>query len=1031
MKRTTLASALALGLAAIYGMPNAWGQQSAATNPDAQAPEAAAASDTAVVEQESTAKSKPATLDQVRVTGSRIPRAGFDTLEPATVITKEYIDARGLTNVADAVNEQPGFGVGATPEAGQSSFGVGVNFVNRFGLGTARTLSLINGRRVVSANTPSIFGPAAPGLQVDLNIIPVQLVERIENLSIGGAPTYGSDAISGVVNIITRQDYEGSEVNATYGISDRSDNLRQNVNAITGVNFSDGRGNVVVSASYDKIDGVLASARKWSAGPFAFRPNPCASTVPAGRTPDNDGRVNTDVPFQTCTPSAGTDGIPNSVLIRNDRFFTFTGGGRILGANLQFDPNGDIVPFDPGVPFGTANASGGDGFNLAETAQLTSNLQRRSASVNLSYQVTDNSRFFFEGQYYNADSEELIDQPIFNVNLFGGLSAPIRFSNAYPLLTDQNRAALATAGLTTFQLSRASRDLVNNNATADNEITRTVFGFDGSFEFADRQFYWEVSANIGHNESRFFQTVLNQQRFVNSLNVAVDANGQVVCSSTPTPGLVIPGGGTPIADANCVPLNLFGEGRPSAEARAYVTDRTIARSTLDQTVFNANLGGSLFDTWAGPVAFNVGFERRIEQGDFQPDFFQENGLGRAVAISPNSGSFGTKEIFAETVIPLVDRDADVMLLKRLDVTGKYRHVDNTVNGTFDAYTIGLQWSPIGDVELRGNFTRSLRAPAITELFTPVSGIFTAVPDPCDTRNANGGTRPDVRQANCAAFYQAFGLDPNNFQSNAVGATVRGSLSGDPNLGNESSDSYTAGIVFQPRWVEGLRLAVDWNKIEISNTIANLGAAAIATGCFDNTNFDASDVANANSFCSRIVRESNGQIEFIRTGFVNGGFLNFTGWTAELSYTKDLADWGFGPGGTLAFGATGFHLTRLENSTNNVVTNDDRGEIGNAQNQFQLSMAYERARWGFNFQGNFQDSAAINNDNSAEAQDILSAHSQWLFNGGFNYKITDKARVNFAVTNVFDKDPPIPTLGLSAGAYDILGRRYAVTLNWKF
>jgi len=1033
MKRTALASALALGLFTVFAAPAALAQAiTAQADADKADPADSAKKPTAADKNdEAAAAGKPTTLDTVRVTGSRIPRAGFDTLEPATVITRAYIEARGLTNIADAINEQPGFGVGATPEAGQSSFGVGVNFVNKFGLGTARTLSLINGRRVVSANTPSIFGPAAPGLQVDLNVIPSQMVERIETLTIGGAPTYGSDAIAGVVNVITRTDYQGSEVSATYGITDRSDNLRQNISAITGINFSDDRGNAVVSVSYDKIDAVPLTARKWGGAAFSFRPNPCANTVAAGRTPANDGRVNPDVPFQTCTPSAGTDGIPNAVLIRNDRFSTFTGGGRILGANLQFAPNGDIVAFDPGVPFGTTNASGGDGFNLAETAQLTSGIQRRTGTFNLTYEVTDNTRFFFEGLYYNADSEELIDQPIFNVNLFGGLSAPIRFSNAYPLLTAQNRTALAAANLTTFQLSRASRDLVTNNATAENEIVRSVFGFDGNFEFADRQFYWEVSANIGHNDSSFFGTVLNQQNFINALNVAVDGSGNVVCTTTPTPGLVIPGGGAPRADANCVPLNLFGEGRPSDAARAYVTDRTRSRSTIDQTVFNANLGGSLFDTWGGPVGFNIGFERRIEAGNFEPDFFQQNGLGRAVTILPNSGSFGTKEIFAEAIIPLVNPDADVLLLKRLDITGKYRHVDNTVNGTFDAYTFGAQWSPVDDVLFRGNFTRSLRAPAITELFTPVSGIFTLVPDPCDTRNVNGGTRPDVRQANCAAFYQAFGLNPNNFQSNAVGATVRGSLSGDPNLGNESSDSYTAGVVIQPRWVEGLRIAVDWNQIEISNTIANLGAAAIATGCFDNRDFDAADVANANSFCSRIIREANGQIEFIRTGFVNGGFQNLTAWTAEVAYSKDLADWGFGPGGTLYLGATAFHLSRLENSINNVVTNDDRGEIGNAMNQLQLSMTYDHRDWGVNFQGNFQSSAETNNDNSAEATDILRTGDYWEFDGGVFYRITDKARVNLAVTNVFDKNPPIPTLGNAAGVFDILGRRYSVTLNWKF
>lgn len=986
-------------------------------------------------DQQESSEKQAATLDKVVVTGSRIRRAGFDTLEPATVISREAVEARGFTNIADALNEGPSFGIGATPEAGQSGFGVGVNFVNQFGLGTARTLTLINGRRVVSANTPTIFGPAGPGLQVDLNAIPVQWVDRIENVAIGGAPTYGSDAIAGVVNIITRRDYEGAEISTTYGITDRSDTRRENVSAIAGSNFANGDGNFMVSASFDSIDPTALTARQWGRDAFSFRGNPCASTVPVGRDAATDGRVNTDVPFQTCTPTAATDGIPNSVLIRNDRFNTFTAGGLLLGRNLHFDAGGNLVPFDRGTPFGTnagtaTNSSGGDGFNLAETAQLTSGIIRRSATIDVSYDLAERTRVFFEGLFYDANSEELIDQPIFNVNLFGGLSAPITFSAAHPLLSQQNRDVLAAAGITSFQLSRASRDLVTNNARSETELQRFVFGLDGDFNVGDRTFYWEASVNYGDNDARFFQTVLNQQNFINSLNVAV-VNGQVVCTGTPIPGLTIPGGNTPRADANCVPLNLFGEGRPSDAARAYVTDQTITDTQLQQKVFNANISGDLFNIWGGPVAFSVGAERRIEKGSFQPDFFQQNGLGRAVPITPTAGSFSTNEVFGELLVPLVDRNADLPLLKRFDITGKYRHVDNTVNGGFDAYTVGFQWEPFADLQFRGNFTRSLRAPAITELFTPSAEIFTAVPDPCDSRNVAGGTRPDVRQANCAAFYQAFGLDPNNFTSVAVNATIRGATSGDPNLENETSDAYTAGLVYQPSFVDGLRMAVDYYKIDISNTIANLNAAAIATGCFDNTNFNAGDVVNANSFCSRMRRTADGQIEFIQTGFVNGGFLDFTGWSAEIAYIKDLTEWGFAYGGNLSLVATGFKTTRLQNSTNNVVTNNDKGELGNAEHRGQFTLGYDREAWGFNWQVDYQDGAVINNDNSAEAQDILGTGSYWLHNAGVRVKITERGNLRLAVTNVFDKDPPIPTLGLSAGVYDILGRRYSLTFNWKF
>lgn len=219
LKRSALTQATLAGLALLVAMPVL--AQSETTD-----------------EEKKKEEERVTQIEAVQVTGSRIFRAGFDTLEPATVVTREKIEQRGITNIADALNEIPGFGTGVTPEGGQSTFGVGVNFVNRLGLGTNRTLSLINGRRVVTSNPGTIFGPAAPGVQVDLNAIPAQLVERIENIAIGGAPTYGSDAIAGVVNVITRRDYEGAEVSATYGITDRDDNQRKSLSARTSATAS-------------------------------------------------------------------------------------------------------------------------------------------------------------------------------------------------------------------------------------------------------------------------------------------------------------------------------------------------------------------------------------------------------------------------------------------------------------------------------------------------------------------------------------------------------------------------------------------------------------------------------------------------------------------------------------------------------------------------------------------------------------------------------------------------------------------------
>ncbi len=1026
-----------------------------ATSPSAFAQATPPASAEAKQEADKAAK-KEQSAEKIIVTGSRIFRAGFDTLEPAVVVTRKDMESQGITNIADALRI-PGFGAGVTPEGGQSTFGVAVNFVNRFGLGSNRTLSLINGRRVVSANTPSIFGPAGPGIQVDLNVIPTQIVERIESLAIGGAPTYGADAIAGVVNIVTRKDFEGLEANSTYGLSSRNDAKRYNLGVLWGKNFADKRANLTFSYVYDQQDGVLQTARPRFARSLSFQPNPCLNgpssiaTTQPGRTPATDGRVNTGIPFQTCLPTAATDGIANSVLIENLRFFTFTGGGvlfpatgafnladgrlRGFGTNqtnyLHFNSSGALVAYNPGVNFGTQNASGGDGFNLTETAQITSDLKRHTANLFGTVKLTNDIEAFYEGLLYQAKGVELIDQSIYNVNLFGGASAMVTFPSNYPLLNAASQATLATNGITSFRLGRASRDLVNNNAWSETTLRRSVIGARGGFNIGSKSFNWEVSGNFGTNEATFFANVLNQQNFVNALNVTRNAAGNVVCTTTPTPGLIIPVApapqtfARPVADPRCVPLNWFGEGIPSAEVKAYLTGQTRTESKLEQEVWNANIGGSPVDIWSGPVSMNIGFERRTEKGTFTPDAFQEAGLGRAVQILGNQGKYSTKEVFGEVVVPLVDSAKNIPFLNRLDLTGKFRRVDSTVNGVADTYTYGFQWRPISDVEFRGNYTQALRSPAVTELFTPVSNIFTFVPDPCDSRNVAGGTNPPVRAASCADFYRQFNLNPSTFQSNAVTATIPGTLSGSPTLQNERSEAKTVGIVLQPRWIRGLRMSMDYYTIEISNTITNLNAAAIATGCYDNPD-------RGNAFCERITRDAAGQITGIRTGFVNGGILNYSGAAIEAQYIADLArDWGIPFGGQASFAVSNSRATRFKSSANNVTTTDSLGTIGIPVNQTSVNLGYRKGPVEFTMNGSYIGPSLFSTTNTPETLDILKVDSYWLWGAGGRYTINKNLVVRMSVNNLFDKEPPFPLAGGGIGVYDILGRRYSVSLGYKF
>lgn len=1010
--------------------------------------------------------------EEILVTGSRIRRAGFETLEPATVVSSRYLEARALTNVADALNEIPGFGVGVTPEGNQAGFGVGVNFVNRFGLGSPRTLTLVNGRRFVTTNAPSIFSNT-PGLQVDLNVIPSELVDRIENIAIGGAPTYGSDAIAGTVNVILKRNFDGVRLALTSGVSERGDNGRYNASLVAGHNFAEGRGNVTIAASYDNNEGVFGSQRQRLRDSIITGTNPTVGSATAlipGRTPATDGRINPNIPFNGVTATGAvnnTDGVPSTVYIRDGRIYTLTAGGllfpgtgatslanslpRGFGADgntrLQFDTNGNLIPFNPGIPFGGQNASGGDGFLLNDTTQLTANLERITGNVLANYELFDNVRAFFEGSYYRAKALELADQSIYNATLFGGSSAPLLFQATDPRLTTQARAQLAALGVTSFRVSRASTDLVNNNASATTDVYRGVVGLEGNFSLFGKKFNFEATANYGRTEGSFFANVLNQQRFVNAINVTTNAAGQVVCNPTVAAALrVNPDGLAPVADPACVPLNVFGFGAPSAAAKAYVTGTTEARTVIEQEVYNVNFGTSdLFNLYgAGAVGFNAGFEHRRESGGFFPDAFQLAGSGRAVPIGGNQGSFSTNEFYGELLLPIVGPDNNVPLIHRFEMDGKVRYVDNSVNGGFTTYTYGGRYQPIEDITFRGNYTRSLRAPSITELFTPVSPAFNTFPDPCDNSQVAVGSNPTARARNCAAFYQSYGLNPTTFVSQARLATVPITSGGNLGLRNEEARAYTFGVVIAPRFIPRFRVQADWNRINISGNIASLTNANIAEGCYDNEVFNTADVDNANAFCSLIRRDRsadparNGQLSInntrpaLLTNFVNGAFIRLKALTVLAEYNFPLDGIGIADT-TIDLSGNLYYLDSYTQSNNGVTVTKLDGTLGNSKYQIQGNVNLTTGPFGFGIQGNYQSGARISTTTiqTPETNDIISVGENWLFNMNFSTRIDKNTILNIVASNVFDAQPPYPLGTAAFGVYDLIGRRFSVSFRHTF
>lgn len=1005
-------------------------------------------------------------VEEIVVTGSRIARAGFDTLEPATTLSVEQLQNRNATNVGEVLLQVPGFSMGQTTTGAQSEFSPGASYVDRFGLGSSRTLTLVNGRRFVSTNPPSTQNGQTPGNQVDLNVISPLMVERIENLAIGGAPTYGTDAIAGVVNIILRKKYDGAMANVQAGVTEQGDNERVAFSGLIGRNFADGRGNIMLAASYDKSD--PADYRKWQTPQNFFVGNPLATSAAAnisGRTPGNDGRINPNVPFNT----GPADGIPNSVLIHDYTIPSVSRGGIILpvgtiqqanfyptgfGANgqtlIQFGPNGDIVPFNPGSPFAPTFASGGDGYRNA-IANVVAGTKRKTVNLNASYDVTDKISAFFEGSYFNGGGTLSNATPKYFSRIFGGsqvVMGPLLASINDPRLTPQAKATLQSLGVQNFEVSKVTQEIGQAYPSTDNSVYRGVVGLSGQFDAVGRTFRFDASVNRGRTKGHAFKTSVIQQNFVNAMNVKLDASGKVVCDPNPTQ-LVTGGAVKPIADAACVPLNLFGADQVTDAARAYVEARAEAKSQLDQTDVLVNFGSSnLFSLWgAEPVGFSVGLEYRKESGEFNPDPLQASGRTQEALVRPVAGEYTTKEVFGEVLVPLASPGQSIPLIDTLEFEGRIRYVDNSLTNGFTAYTYGGRYRPVPDIELRGNFTKSLRAPSIAELFTPASVGSGFFPDPCDVRNITSGPNPTVRQKNCAVFFKAYGItDPTTFFSTTVGVAIPIQLGGNPKLQNETAKSYTFGVVLRPRFLPKFQAAIDWNRILVNGNIAALTSLDIAQGCYDDPDFNAANPDAGNAFCSLFRRTKggaqNGQLVVdpqnpgLSNQFVNGSSIRFQGLTVDAAY-RDIPIKAAFVEGSLRIDARFYYLDKLCTSNNGVTTICLQGTHTQPRYTAQVDATYVQERFALNLQANYRPSTQYDLLFTDENQDVLKRGSQVLFNLGASYRLGENTQVRGAIQNLLDSSPPGPIAGFNnsfantTAVGDILGRRYSVAVTHTF
>lgn len=966
-------------------------------------------------------------LTEIIVTGSRIRRAGFDTIQPAEVLGADEISKRGYTNLGNALQELPAFSVPANSPIGtQGSFGAGQTFANMYNLGSQRTLVLVDGKRFVSSATSSIFGSVA-GSPVDLSSIPTVLVDRTEVVAVGGAPIYGSDAIAGTVNIILKKDYQGADVDVQSGLSEKGDAADYNISAVVGQNFDNNRGNITLSAQYDKQNGLTTDDRFNTGGDRYFFGTSTKGS-PFRQQLYSDGRhyniyTNTGMPLSS-------DDYP----IRGGK--TIAAITNAAGQPLYFSPSGQLIPFVNGQLTGNSlYQAGGSGFAISDYGNLLAESSREQVTVLGHYDITDHLHFSGEFWYGHTSAANLRAQPYYSTAQFanaGQINGNLIMQTSNPYLSNADRAtiinnlAAAGADTSTFYLTRANTDLSSGAFRTTSDLYRGVAGLNGDFSLGHRDFDWEVTGTYGKSLTTTESHELVTQNFYNALNATTDVNGNIICAPGSSSAAIA------TLSATCAPLNIFGINKASRAALNYIT--AIARPTQDNAQYDvvADFNSKILHLPGGDAKYSLGYEYRRETTDFNPGAFyygqvnpdgSRSQYGNSIPIDPVSGEYHTNELFGEVNVPVISPDMQIPLIYDVELQGAARYVRNSQTGGFWSYTYGGTYQPVQDLTFRGNYTRSFRAPAITEAYSPTGQIFDTANDPCDARYIAGGPNPARRAANCAAA----GI-PAGFTSNVVDFTEPGTSSGNPNLQNEIADSWTAGVVARPSFIPNLTLSADYIRIDITNEVASLGGTDLMNACYDS----ASIVGNP--FCSDFTRDSSGQVTFLKEGYYNAAIEAFRAMQAEVKYTVDLETLGLPQGsGDLDFDVN--YLLTFQHYSR-VGTGDINYSVGTStepRHNLTINTTYRRGGFDFFWQTQFYGPSRQDVNQPLSTYQYPTVDPFVMFNASTGYEFENGFRAHLMMDNVFDTHMPFPYAGLSTTRYfeAIMGRSFRLNLGMKF
>lgn len=901
-------------------------------------------------------------IETLVVTASRVQQEGFTAPTPTTVLGEEQIQMVAPVAVTDVLGLVPSFRTTGQPASATV-------YADLRGVGAQRTLVLVDGRRHV---------PTFSDGTVDLGVIPAILIERTEVVTGGASASWGSDAVSGVINLILKDNLQGLQGTVQGGISDRSDDENMLVSLAGGTAFAGGRGHVLLGGEYSRSDGIRSLQPPHRSRPWSGR-----------------GTVG--------NAAFATNGLPGTLYVADARRADVYDGGLITSGPLRgttFLPGGATGTFGYGQVFGNIMIGGTDNAGDAPTpgGDLKAPFERWTAMGRVSYDVTDTTTLFLEGTYAHVLSD-MRAQPARNNGAVTGTpsctttqlasalgSIQVHISN--PFLPESVRTRMQEEGITCFDMGRTFRDPGMGEFLVDDgspSIWRGVVGAKGRW-FDD----WSWDAYYQYGRNHF------QQARIGNVNVA---NFRRAIDAVETPGGIVCRVNADANPANddpaCVPFNLFGVGSPSAAAIDYVTGTSTFKMITKQQVAAFSTSGDLFSTWAGPVGSAFGVEYRKEEIDAVADPISQANGWQTSNRKAIKGDYDVREVFGELAVPLA---RGVTGLQTLDLNLAARYTDYSSSGGVTTWKVGATWDIDDQWRLRATRSRDIRAGNLGELYTPTAVLTQNVRDP---------------------------------RSSAI-LPVPVTTVGNPTLSPEKADTTTAGIVYQPSWAEGLRLSADWYRIDIDGQIGTIAANDVLERCF---------LDGLSQFCGLVTTGAAGSITAVTVRFENLDKFRTSGFDIEASYRKPLASLIGRGSGDVLIRVLGARINELATTVAaNATTTDVAGQYTSPHWSVFGLLSWEGERWSTAldlrwFSGGKIDNTRVEGAIALNGVNTNHASSTLYTNLTVNWKLPEgwlgDSQVFARVSNLFDEAPPFPSTAEGRTLFDPVGRAYRLGLRFSF